>query len=575
MRVLKTIALALAFLIPAVAARELLQGVAPGITPFITLFPAVVAAGVFGGTTTGVLAAIVAVTVADFLWVGSRFNLFLEKPADGLNLALFLVSCLCILWATRSLHRERDRAAAYFDVAGTILAVIGRDGTVRQINQQGVQTLKYDSAGEIIGKNWSDLVVADADPGLRWDQVQKGLAARHNESHQSHIRCKDGTRRLVAWRFAATTRAAGDVAETIASGEDITSQGLDSEERKRVEATLRQQASRLSIALEAGALGTWEVDLASKAVYWDARVAGMLGMEERPIQLHRRDQILFIDEGDRQRVANEFSTAVRTNGLFSSEFRGRTAPGETRWFVSQAVVSRSERRVIGVLRDVTDRRRREDALREALTAREMLIREADHRIKNSLQMVISLLTIQQLRMTSADAADAVTSAIARVEAIAEAHYALQQSKDLRHVDFGKMLRDLCGKLATLRADTAILCTLDGDLTLSADLAIPFALMTSEMLTNALRHAYPANTPGDIIVGATNEGGVLTVSIVDQGKGMAATTGTPGLGTQLIASFAKQLSAKVETRSTPGVGTQILIRIVTNAAEQQINLRQRA
>ncbi len=361
----------------------------------------------------------------------------------------------------------------------------------------------------------------------------------------------------------------------MASAEDITSLELEIAQRKRVVAALRQQASRLSIALEAGALGTWEIDLASKKVYWDARIAGMLGLEERPITMERRDQARFIDEEDRHRVVSEFAAAVRANGPFAAEFRGRTIPGETRWFVSRAVVLRSERRVIGVLRDVTERRERENALREALIAREMLIREADHRIKNSLQMVISLLTIQRQRIESADAADAVNSAIARVEAIAEAHYALQQSRDLRLVDFGKMLRDLCGKLEKLRTASDIHCTLDGDLTLSADLAIPCALMISEMLTNALRHAYPPDSPGDIQVHARNEAGGLTVSIVDQGRGMAATTGSPGLGSQLINAFAKQLSAAVTIQSTPGIGTRIEIRILTPPAGQTDGLRQQA
>jgi PAS domain S-box-containing protein len=572
MRALKTIALAFAFLIPAVAAREALERVTPGIAPFVTLFPAVVAAGVFGGTHTGVVTAIGAVVVAALLWVGPRFDLPLGNPANALSLAFFLVSCLCILWATRSLHRARDRATAYFDIAGTILIVLRRDGTVSQINKRGVQILKYDNAAELIGKDWRDILGVGQDPATPWAESQASLAARRNETCETYVRCKDGTQRLIAWRFAGMTGTNG---ECVASGEDITSHGLDIAERKLVEATLRQQASRLSIALEAGALGTWEVDLATKKVHWDARIAGMLGLQEQPITMDRRDQARFIDEEDRHRVVSDFAAAVRANGPFAAEFRGRTAPGETRWFVSQAVVLRSERRVIGVLRDVTERRRRENALREALVAREMLIREADHRIKNSLQMVISLLTIQQQRIDSADAADAVNSAIARVEAIAEAHYALQQSKDLRLVDFGKMLRDLCGKLEKLRTDTHIRCTLGGDLTLSADLAIPFALMLSEMLTNALRHAYPPDTAGEIAVHASNEANGLTVSIVDQGRGMAGTTGTPGLGSQLINSFAKQLSAAVDIQSTPGIGTRIVIRIMTQSAAQMDGLRQRA
>src|SRR6185312_10131951 len=104
-----------------------------------------------------------------------------------------------------------------------------------------------------------------------------------------------------------------------------------------------------------------------------------------------------------------------------------------------------------------ERRRREAELEQSLQARELLLREADHRIKNSLQLVVSLLSMQRSRLPDNETAAAIDDAIGRVRAVAEAHRALHQSRDLRTVSFDQMLRDLCRHIGELSPTTAIAC----------------------------------------------------------------------------------------------------------------------
>ena len=173
-----------------------------------------------------------------------------------------------------------------------------------------------------------------------------------------------------------------------------------------------------------------------------------------------------------------------------------------------------QRRMVGVVMDVTGPRRRENALRVALSDRELQVREADHRIKNSLQLVTSLLRLQLRRVSVADAKDAVAAAMARVTAVADVHEALQRSPDMRSVRLDRLLHDLCGNLAVLHPEVVVRCEASVCLHVDADVAIPLGLIASELLTNALRHAFRPGEAGTVTLTATSECGFQGIADTD-------------------------------------------------------------
>ena len=159
-----------------------------------------------------------------------------------------------------------------------------------------------------------------------------------------------------------------------------------------------------------------------------------------------------------------------------------------------------------------ERSRRENELERALAARDLLLREADHRIKNSLQLVASLLSMQRSRSADAEAGAAFEAAISRVRAIAEAHRALFQSRDLRSVAFGRMLGDICTYVGALSPSIPIRCEASEDIEIDAERAIPLGLVVNELLTNAVRHAYPDGAVGEVIARADRDGDDLRIVI---------------------------------------------------------------
>lgn len=213
-----------------------------------------------------------------------------------------------------------------------------------------------------------------------------------------------------------------------------------------------------------------------------------------------------------------------------------------------------------------EQKRGEEKLHDAVAARDLLLREADHRIKNSLQLVASLLAMQRQRLSDMEAAAALDEAIARVRAVAKVHRAFQQSPDLRSVPFGQILHDICEHVAEFAAEIRVECHTEGDLELDSERAIPLGLVVSELLTNAVRHAYQAGEKGSVRARATQRGETLSVEVSDEGTGLAspAQADSSSLGTTIVRALSRQIKAELTVDSRPGQGTTVTLRLPRKA-----------
>jgi len=559
--VIKNALTGIAVAIPAIMMQAGLQKIAPGVAPFVTFFPAVVTAAVIGGSVAGGIAGLAGLASVDFQWFDPSTSLAMSTQERILNNGLFLVSVFLILWVTYSLRAARDRTAAYFEVAGNLLLVIGSDGVLRQVNRQGIAVLGYRSRAELVGKNWFDTCIPDRLRRQAWLIFQEALADELLHERESVIIRPDGSERTIQWHFVALKRADGGTSGLLASGVDIT------DSRRTHEALARNEA-RLNAVLRQfpGAVTILERP-DGKIVTRSDRTSEILGQPAVEFDtIERLASYGGLHDDGRPYDAGEYpiARALRNGEEVNAEIlryrRGDNTVIDLEVYASPIHDDAGEIfGAVGIALDVTDRRRREDALREALAAREMLIREAEHRIKNSLQMVISMLSMQKKTIVDPMAAEAIANSIARVGAIAEAHFALQQSSDLRQVDLGAMLREVCTRLASLREETSLEFIVEGDLTISADQAIPTALMVSELLTNSLRHAYPPEVPGKIVVMVKNLAGELTVTVTDDGLGIPETSRRrTGLGSRLIGMFAQQVGGEMLVSSPHGGGTSVSV-----------------
>ena len=373
------------------------------------------------------------------------------------------------------------------------------------------------------------------------------------ENRTLMLRCPDGSMLPVLCSSGPITDSEGRITGAVLAWRDI-------KDLHDAQKTARESNDRLALALRAGGLGTWETDLSTNLTRWDARLAEMLGLphEATTAEAGRLSELIHPD--DRERVTGIYMSAGRSGSPFAAEFRVMSVQGEERWLASQGVWVGG--RAIGVVHDVTERRRKEERLQQALADRDLLVREADHRIKNSLQLIAGLLALQQARLSDPEASAALSDAIARVRAVGETHKSLNQSSDLKTVDFGQTLSDICEHIGDLTTSVTLTCRHEGDLKLDAERAIPLGLLVSELLTNASKHAYPQGVAGLVSAQASSSQGELVVCVVDQGVGSPdiGTIQGAGLGGSIVRGLAKQIGATVDVASSPGSGTTITVRL---------------
>lgn len=216
-------------------------------------------------------------------------------------------------------------------------------------------------------------------------------------------------------------------------------------------------------------------------------------------------------------------------------------------------------------RDVTERKRSEDLIRSSLREKEVLLREIHHRVKNNLQVVSSLLNLQARAIKDPLAHEAFRESENRVRSMGLIHEALYKSENLAKIDFGTYIRDLTRTLLHSyvggREGIAIVVEAD-NIALSTDSAVSCGLIVHELVSNAMKYAFPAGRCGEIRVGLRSTGeSELTLSVSDDGVGLPPDLdfrNTPSLGLRLVDGLATQLGGTVELGSG-NIGTAFCVR----------------
>ncbi|HRD26661.1 MAG TPA: sensor histidine kinase [Caulobacter sp.] len=208
---------------------------------------------------------------------------------------------------------------------------------------------------------------------------------------------------------------------------------------------------------------------------------------------------------------------------------------------------------------------RTEDLRQALAQKTALLHEIDHRVKNNLQLVSSLLQLQARRADDPAVRHALRAAQTRINAVAIVHRRLFQGEDAQAFDVAAFLRDMVDDAigASGRADIRARLDLQ-PAELPAAQAAPLALLVSELLTNIVLHAFPGGVGGVVTVTLARDGERLRIEIADNGVGVATTGVSPGIGQTIVGHLCDQLRA--ESRSTdacPGVRT--VLRLPLNGA----------
>lgn len=210
--------------------------------------------------------------------------------------------------------------------------------------------------------------------------------------------------------------------------------------------------------------------------------------------------------------------------------------------------------------------KRQKAVIEAqLKEKELLLREIHHRVKNNLQTVSSLLSIQGRGITDEAAKQAVNDSRLRVKSMALIHQDLYREGDLTGVQMAEYVAKLANGLVTSYglADRVRLDLRVVPINLDVDTAVPLGLILNELITNALKYAWPDGGAGVLTITMQESEGLLLVEVADDGVGIADPTavsaGGTGFGLGMIRTFAGKLKAEHSITGNAGTTVRLVVR----------------
>jgi two-component sensor histidine kinase len=291
----------------------------------------------------------------------------------------------------------------------------------------------------------------------------------------------------------------------------------------------------------------------------DQYMPGLDGLEtlERILAIPNAPPVVFVSAAQDSKIA---VTALKAG---AADYLVKDVHGE---FIPLLQVA-----VDGALRQAAIRKARDDAEAEvhasrdryaALAAeREVLLREVNHRVGNSLQIIASLLHLQANSSTEDDVKAALTNAMGRVAAVAQVHRRLYTSHDLKSVLLNQYLDALLEDLRrSAEGNRMSRLTLRCEpVEIDPDRAVAIGIIVNELVMNAVKYAYP-DRAGPIHVDLRTQGDDLVLSIADDGVGLNVKTDprSTGMGQRIVGAMAAKLEATVE-RDPAHAGTRIVLR----------------
>lgn len=435
------------------------------------------------------------------------------------------------------------------------------DGNYEYINPAATELFGYSPQewydnskliGEVIHPDWHDYFKRE------WHNL---LAGNMPPFYEYQIVHKSGA---VRWMNQRNVLITGEDGKPVAIEGIVT----DVTESKQIEEALKKSERSYRTLVENLAQKIFLKDLDSTYISCNSAYAEYLGVQAHDIA-GKTDYDFYPKEAAEKYRADD--RRIMDSGLSDEIIETYDLEGMDGWAQTVKVPVRDDNGnvtgILGIFWDITDRKKAEDDLRNSLKERELLIKEVHHRVRNNLQVIVSMLHLQLEKIKDHTSRDMFQHTTNRIYSMALVHEKLYHSPDFSRIPFKEYIRSMTAWLMCeypYAAGVEIDLRME-DIDIGIDLAIPCGLIINELVTNAIQHAFQASCEGKCICLEFHPpvNGFYQLTVRDNGVGlpkeldMEDEKSIKTLGLQLVRGLIRQLDGTLAVDRNEG--TRFIIR----------------
>ncbi len=331
------------------------------------------------------------------------------------------------------------------------------------------------------------------------------------------------------------------------------------ENRLQAVEALRESEERFRVIYESSPVGILSVDNRGKVIRSNRAFERIIGYREDELVRMTFNEFTYPD--DREIGMDALKNMIA--GVSESarmEKRYVRKDGSILWASLTVSAIRDSQgallSTVSIVEDITERKRAEELIVASLREKEILLKEVHHRVKNNLQVISSLLSLQADRLKDDQLKPILAESQGRVRAMALVHEKLYRSENLSKINFGDYLNTMTDDLYRSHGKTGVTIAMAMEpILLQIDLAIPCGLIVNELVTNALKHAFPDGRQGTVTVSLRRVGDASAeLRVQDDGIGFPfeeALNQKATMGMMLIDALAEQISGTVRIEKKNG------------------------
>jgi len=458
--------------------------------------------------------------------------------------------------AEKEREQERLRSQTYLNTAGVMLFVIKANHTISLVNRRANEVLGT-SGEQIIGTDWFSSFLPEKNREEERQKFNRILTGKpvNNDSFEYTILTRKGER-LIAGHFTALQDDNSLTNAVLYSADDVT-------EARRMQEEIRLSEANYRTLFEVGGTATAILTREGTLTLINTRFERLSGYSKAEVENRMHWHDFIPRRGETHGYGNDKTVhpairwppeidAGRMPAMQPQEYEVRFQIRDKTYrdvIIWTSAIPGTDRYVASIL-DISSRKKAEDELLGSLQEKEVLLKEVHHRVKNNMQVISSLISLQSDKISDPESLERLRESQNRIKSMALVHESLYQSENLASIDPVGYLKNLASEvISSYSLDTTIDVEFDIMVhVMDIDTALPCGLIVNELVSNSLKHGFKGRNQGKITIKLTETDDEYTLSVRDNGCGLPADfdiAGLDSLGIKLINVLTRQMRGTIE------------------------------